>query len=67
MDIKHTHSKGIQVPISHSDFSSRDTDIVGDSSARLHIPDVMPQLDGTTSICIRRPVTRAYSKNSHNA
>ena len=56
MDIKHTHSKGIQVPTSHSDFSSHDTDIVGDSPARLCIPDVMPQLDGPTSICVRRNV-----------
>ena len=53
-DIKHTLSKGIQVPTSHSEFSSYDTDIVGSSLARPRIPDIMPQLDGTTSICARR-------------
>ena len=34
MDIKHTQSKGIQVPTSHSELSSYDTDIVGSSLAR---------------------------------
>ena len=32
-DIKHTHSRGVQVPISHSHLSSHDTDIVGGSPA----------------------------------
>ena len=59
IDIKHTHSKGVQVPTSHSDLSSHDVDIVGDSPARLHIPDVMPQLDGPASIhARRRPVQK---------
>ena len=53
-DIKHTHSKGIQVPTSHSDISSHDTDVAEGSLARPHIPDIMPQLDGPTSICARR-------------
>ena len=43
IDIKHTHSKGIQVPTSHSDLSSHDTDIVESSLARPCIPDMMPQ------------------------
>ena len=54
IDIKHTHSKGIQVPTSHSELSSYDTDIVGSSLARPRIPDIMPQLDGLTSIRVRR-------------
>ena len=57
IDLKHTHSKGVQVPTSYSDLSSHDIDIVGDSSARPRIPDIMLQLDGPTSICAgRRPV-----------
>ena len=56
INIKHTHSKGVQVPTSHSDLSSHDIDIVGGSSARPCIPDIMPQLDGPTSIHVRRPV-----------
>ena len=54
IDIEHTHSKGVQVPTSHNDLSSHDTDIVGGPPARPHIPDIMPQLDGPTSICARR-------------
>ena len=41
-DIKHTHSRGVQVPTSHSNLSSHDIDIVGGSPARPHIPDIMP-------------------------
>ena len=54
IDIKHTLSKGVQVPTSHSEFSSYDTDIVESSLARIRIPDIMPQLDGPTSIRTRR-------------
>ena len=53
-DIKHTHSRGVQVPTSHSKLSSHDIDIVGDSPVTPHIPDVMPQLDGPTSVHARR-------------
>ena len=54
IDIKHTQSKGIQVPTSHSDLSSHDTDIVESSLVRPRIPDIMPQIDGPTSIHARR-------------
>ena len=53
-DIKHSHSRGVQVPISHSDLSSHDTDIVGGSPARPCVTDIMLQLDGPTSVCARR-------------
>ena len=67
-DIKHTQSKSIQVPTSHSDISSHDTDIVEGSLARPCIPDIMPQLNGPTSIHVRRrPVQEFFLKNSHNA
>ena len=57
IDIDHTHSRGVQVP-SYSELSSHDTNIVEASLARLHIPDIMLQLDGPISIhAIRgRPV-----------
>ena len=42
------------MPTSHSEFSSQDIDIVGDSPVRPHIPDTMPQLDGPTSVHTRR-------------
>ena len=57
-DIKHTHSRGMQVPTSHSDISSQDTDNVEGSLTRPHIPDVMPQVDGPASICVRKPVQK---------
>ena len=66
-DIKHTHSRGVQVPTSHSDLSSHDVDIVGGSPTRPRIPDIMPQFDGPTSIHARKKAcTRVYSKNSYN-
>ena len=54
IDVEHTHNKGVQVPTSHSDLSSHDTDIVGDPPARPHIPDIMPQLDDPALIRARR-------------
>ena len=54
IDTDHTHSRGVQVPSSHSEPSSLDNNIIGSSTARLHIPDIMPQLDGTVSVHARR-------------
>ena len=58
IDIDHTHSRGVQVPSSHSELSSHDANIIESSLARPHIPDIMPQLDGPVSVCARkrRPV-----------
>ena len=54
IDIDHTHSRGVQVPSSHSELSSPDNNIIESSIARLHIPDIMPQLDGPVSVHARR-------------
>ena len=54
IDIDHAHSKGVQVPSSHSELSSPDNVNTDDSIARPHIPDIMPQLDGPASVCVRR-------------
>ena len=65
IDIENTHSKSVQVPTSHSELSSHNTDIVESSLARSHIPDVMPQLDGPTSIrARRRPVPEFRNKTT---
>ena len=60
-DIIHAHSKGIQVPSSSSEFSSHNMNI-DDSIARPCLPVVMPQLDGPTSVRVKRkqpvPVVR---------
>ena len=52
--MKYIQSKGVQVPSSHSDISSCDAEIVDSSLVRPQIPDIMPQLDGPTSIHTRR-------------
>ena len=54
IDIDHTHSRGVQVPSSHSELSSPDNNITESSIARLHIPNIMPQLDGPVSVRTRR-------------
>ena len=53
-DIIHAHSKGIQVPSSHSGLSSHDMNIIESPLARPHVPDTMPQLDGPLSVHTRR-------------
>ena len=65
IDIKHTYSKGVQVPTSHSEFSSYDNDIVESSLTSPCIPNIMPQLDGPTSICVRRrPVSEFVQRTA---
>ena len=52
------------MPTSHSDISSHDTDIVEGSLARPHIPDIMPQLDGPTSIHARRRPVEFFQRTA---
>ena len=56
-DSIHTHSKGIQVPSSNSEFSSHEMNIKEGPSVRPRIPNTMPQLDRPLSICTRRKRT----------
>ena len=67
IDIDHTHSRGVQVPSSHSALSSPDTNIIEGSLAKLCIPDIMLQLDGPVSVCARRrrrPVPKVRRKTT---
>ena len=57
-DIIHAHSKGIQVPSSSGELSSHNMNI-DDSMARPHLPVVMPQLDGPTSVHVKKKTTCA--------
>ena len=61
-DIDHTHSKGVQMPSSYSELSTPSNVNVDNSITIPHLPDVMPQLDGPTAVCVRRrqpvPVVR---------
>ena len=42
------------MPTSHSGISSHETDIIGGSPIRICTTDMMPQLDGPTSVHTRR-------------
>ena len=53
-DIMYSHSRDVQMPTSHGSLSSHETDIAGGSPVRPHVTDIMPQLDGTTSVHKRR-------------
>ena len=53
IDVDHTHSRGVQVPSSHSELSS-DNNIIDSSIVRPRISDIMPQLDGPASVHARR-------------
>ena len=67
IDIDHTHSRGVQVPSSHSELSSHDAIIAESSLTRLHIPNIMPQLDGPVSVHARRRPVPEVRRKSQNA
>ena len=46
--------RDVQMPTSHGSLSSHETDNVGGSPVRPHVTDIMPQLDGPTSVHARR-------------
>ena len=54
-DIMYSHSRDIQMPTFHSGLSSHKTDIIRGSPIRSHVTDIIPHLDGPTSVHIRRP------------
>ena len=53
-DIMYSHSRDVQMPTFHSGLSSHKTDIIRGSPIRSCVTDIMPQLDGPTSVHIRR-------------
>ena len=53
-NIFYSHSRDVQLPTSHSGISSHETNILGGSTVRPHAMDIIPQLDGPTSVCTRR-------------
>ena len=53
-DISCSHSRDVQMPTSHSGISSHETNILGGSPVRPHATDIIPQLDGPTSVHTRR-------------
>ena len=53
-DILCSHSRDVQMPTSRSGISSHETDIIGGSPVRPRATDIIPQLDGPTSVCTKR-------------
>ena len=53
-DTMYSHSRDEQMPTSRGSLSSHETDIIGGSPLRPHVTNIMPQLDGPTSVCVRR-------------
>ena len=47
-------SRDVQMPTSHSGISSHETNIMGGSPVQIHTMDIIPQLDGPTSVHTRR-------------
>ena len=62
-DIIHAHSQGIQVPSSSSEFSSLNMNME-ESAIRPHVPIIMPQLDGPTSVCMQRKQPLAIDRRT---
>ena len=48
------HDRDVQMPTSHSGISSQETDIIRGSPVRTCTTDIIPQLDGPTSVRTRR-------------
>ena len=54
IDILSSNNRDTQMPTSHSGISSHETDIIGGSPIRTCTMDIIPQLDGPTSVHPRR-------------
>ena len=54
INILSSHNRDVQMPTSHSGISSHETDLIGGSPIRTHTMDIIPQLDGPTSVCTGR-------------
>ena len=65
MDIIQTHNQGIQVPSSSGGLSSHSM-YMEESIVRSNMPNIMPQLDGPTSVCVQKKTTLANSQKNYN-
>ena len=53
-NVMSSHNRDVQMPTARSGISSYQTDIIGGSPVKTRTTDVIPQLDGPTSVCTRR-------------
>ena len=60
-EIIHSHNQGVQAPLPNGGISSHSTH-TEESIERTIMPNIMPQLDGSASVCTQRrhplPITR---------
>ena len=61
INILSSNSRDIQMPTSCSGVSSHEIDIIGGSPIRTCTTDMIPQLDGPTSVCTRRRLSENTS------
>ena len=52
-----SNDRDTQMPTSHGGLSLYDTEITGGSHIRTHTMEMIPQLDGPTSVCSRRRIS----------
>ena len=52
-----SNNRDTQMSTTHNSLSSHDTDIIGVSPIGIHTMDMIPQLDGPTSVCARRRIS----------
>ena len=52
-----SNNRDTQMPTSHSGLSSYDTEMTGGSPIRTHTMDMIPQLDGPTSVHAKRRIS----------
>ena len=57
IDSMSSNNRDTQMPTSHSGLSSHDTEIIGGSPIRTRTTDMIPQLDGPTSVRTRRRIS----------
>ena len=60
------YSREVQMPTSHGSLSSHETDNVGGSPVRPCVTDIIPQLDGPTSVHAKRTATMPRGRYSHD-
>ena len=63
-DIMYNHHRDEQMSTSHDSLSSHETDIIGGSPIRPHVTNIMPQLYGPTSICVRRRPAQEFVRRT---
>ena len=53
-DVTVPSNRDVQMPVSHSNISSYNTEMTGGSHMRTCSTEMIPQLDGPMSVCSRR-------------